>query len=459
MDRYPWTCLEQRLSQAVVLEDTAGWERVRAELPLYADRDGLLRYYAVPWLAGSDTLTAYVLSLTHEAGWEIPQPARQLLIEGLQGVAQGRILRGNPLDRDDRVERQLAALESLSRFGAARAEWIDALDFQPALLPTSALLDWIGVLQRVDGIARRAARRAEALQILRARIDFQGTVMSFSTETDDAWWWLMASADRNAVTGVLRVLEEPQWQADLPRLWRGAWMRQKRGHWDTTPANAWGVLAARRFARKFEKTAVVGEAVATLGDAAQRHDWQQPAGTLEFDWPAGTAQLELRQAGGGAPWAIVQSRAAIPLRAPLSSGYRIEKTMTPLEASGDGYARGDLWRVRLEIDAQSDMTWVAVEDPIPPGAMVLGSGLGGDSALLARGERREGRAWPAYEERRQDSFRAYYEFVPKGRFTLEYTLRLNTPGRFELPATRVEAMYAPEMFGERPNPPIEVRMP
>jgi len=40
--------------------------------------------------------------------------------------------------------------------------------------------------------------------------------------------------------------------------------------------------------------------------------------------------------------------------------------------------------------------------------------------------------------------------------TVEYTLRLNQSGRFNLPPTRVEALYAPEMFGELPNDMIEV---
>jgi alpha-2-macroglobulin len=35
-------------------------------------------------------------------------------------------------------------------------------------------------------------------------------------------------------------------------------------------------------------------------------------------------------------------------------------------------------------------------------------------------------------------------------------VRLNNPGQFLLPATRVEAMYAPEMFGESPNATIAV---
>ena len=44
----------------------------------------------------------------------------------------------------------------------------------------------------------------------------------------------------------------------------------------------------------------------------------------------------------------------------------------------------------------------------------------------------------------------------KGSLILEYTMRLNQSGRFNLPPTRVEALYAPEMFGELPNDVVEV---
>lgn len=39
---------------------------------------------------------------------------------------------------------------------------------------------------------------------------------------------------------------------------------------------------------------------------------------------------------------------------------------------------------------------------------------------------------------------------------MEYTIRLNNVGEFSLPPTRVEALYAPEMFGESPNAKIKV---
>src|SRR5690606_16598740 len=90
--------------------------------------------------------------------------------------------------------------------------------------------------------------------------------------------------------------------------------------------------------------------------------------------------------------------------------------------------------------------------PVPAGSTILGGGLGGRGSLLADADSREGWAWLAYEERRFDAYRAYYRFVPKGKWSVEYSVRLNNPGEFLLPATRVEALYAPEMFGELPNP-------
>ena len=102
------------------------------------------------------------------------------------------------------------------------------------------------------------------------------------------------------------------------------------------------------------------------------------------------------------------------------------------------------------------MSWVVVNDPVPAGATILGTGLGRDSQILSGGETRQGWVWPAFEERKLDSFRAYYRFVPKGKWTVEYTARLNNAGEFLLPPTRVEAMYAPEMFGEMPNAKLKV---
>ena len=143
-------------------------------------------------------------------------------------------------------------------------------------------------------------------------------------------------------------------------------------------------------------------------------------------------------------------RPCVPIRP------QVRKTLTPIEQAVPGrHSRGDLLRVTLDVTASTDMTWVVVSDPIPAGASILGSGLGRDSLLATQGEQTRAQnrsaAWPAFEERSFEAYRSYYRYLPRGTVQLRYTLRLNNVGDFAVPPTRVEALYAPELFGEAPN--------
>ena len=459
MGQYPYTCLEQEVSRAVALRDEGRWKVLAATLPSYLDGDGLLKYFPrMP--EGSEVLTAYVLSVIHESGWRLPPDVEGKMETALRRFVTGALIRRSALPTADLSIRKLAALEALSRHGKADPALLSSLTVEPNLWPTSAVLDWWNVLHRVAGVPTREARLREAEQIVRARLNLQGTVTGFSTERADQLWWLMVSADVNALRLILHLLEANQWPQDLPRLTRGAIARQRRGAWDLTVANAWGALAVEKFAGALERIPVGGTTTATLAGASERLEWSaSPAGaTLSLPWPAtGTDEVRVTHEGTGNPWVTVQALAAVPLRAPLSTGYRIARTIIPVEQRQPGrWSRGDILRVRLSVEAQSDMTWVVVNDPVPAGSSHLGGALRGSSTIASQAERQEGFTWPAFEERAFDAFRAYYAFAPKGEFALEYTIRLNQSGRFQLPTTRVEALYAPEMFGELPNDPIEV---
>jgi uncharacterized protein YfaS (alpha-2-macroglobulin family) len=460
MASYPYTCLEQQVSRSVALRDQELWKRTAGKLASHLDGDGLLKYFPL-MQHGSDALTAYVLSLADEAGYALPAYQKERMLEGLAAFVSGRIVRGSPLATADLAVRKVAALEALSRAGRVKADMLESFSVAPNLWPTSAVIDWYLVLQRTPDLPQHAARLAQAEQILRTRLNLQGTTMTFSTERQDDWWWLMASADVNANRLLLAVLEQRGWQADMGRLARGTLGRQRKGRWGTTVANAWGVLALEKFSRKFESAPVSGSSSATLAGASKSAelDAARQDASVQLPWPRGEQQLQLKHSGSGKPWATVQSRAAIPLKAPLSTGYQIRKSVTPVEQAVPGvWTRGDVYRVRLDLEAQSDMTWVVVDDPIPASASVLGTGLGSDSRILAKGEKAEGGwVWPAFQERMFDAFRSYFEFVPKGKWVVEYTVRLNNAGRFVLPPTRVEAMYSPEMFGELPNAPVAVK--
>jgi uncharacterized protein YfaS (alpha-2-macroglobulin family) len=458
MKEYPFSCLEQKISRAVVLQEKEGWRSLMSALPSYLDEDGLAKFFPV-MRQGNDGLTAYLLSVSQEAGLEIPEPLREKMLKGLKDFVEGRVNRYSILPTADLSLRKLTALEALSRFGAAEKTLLGPITIEPNLWPTSALLDWINILSRVKDISDRTKKLKETEQILRSRMNLQGTVMNFSTEKSDNLWWLMTTPDTNAARALLTILPMDGWKDDQAKIAQGLLGRMKRGRWETTLANAWGLLAVKKLETLYDSVPVSGRTEATLDKKTELTDWSRnPAGQeVLFPWPPKKEVLQITHQGSGSPWATIRSLAAIPLQQPVSNGYAIRKTWIPVEQkNGTTWHKGDVVRVRLELESQADMTWVALSDPIPAGSMILGSGLGRDSSLLTEEELERGRVWETFRERSMEALRVYYEFVPKGKWTVEYTLRLNNGGTFYLPETRVEALYAPEMFGELPNRKMEI---
>ena len=199
-----------------------------------------------------------------------------------------------------------------------------------------------------------------------------------------------------------------------------------------------------------------------LGSTAREVVWQdQKAPPVLLPWPAqgSTEQLHLQQLGTGKPWATVATVAAVPLTAPVAHGLAVKRDVFPVSQRKPGqWAVGDSYRVRLSITSNAPQTWVVVRDALPSGATPLSRGLGRDSAMESDPSTtaRDWRNRPSFEEHAADSYRAYYRWVSEGSWQVEYTVRLNNAGRFELPPTRVEAMYAPEVFGETPAMSFEV---
>jgi uncharacterized protein YfaS (alpha-2-macroglobulin family) len=460
MRQYPYGCLEQRVSVAVALGDPKLWSAIIADLPSYTDADGLLKYFPI-MTNGSDVLTAYFISITHEAGLSIPAESEAALEKGLSDFVEGKIVREGPILAADLPLRKLAAIDALARAGHADPAMLGSITIDPNLWPDSAVIDWWSILLRVPQIPDRDQRLKAAEQVMRARLNQQGTAMHLSSDARNDMWWLMVSPDCNMVRLTLLLLDNNLWHDDLPLVMRGALALQMHGAWTETITNAWGTLAVRKFATAFEATPVAGITSASIQAATQRLDWAKDpkGGNFGFDWPPSESDLKIDHSGSGHPWAQIRALAAVPITQPFSSGYRITRTLLPVEnANHHGWKRGDLVRVHLKVEAQTDMTWVVVNDPIPAGASHLGTGLGRDSAIATSGEKvdTESFVWPIYAERAFDAFRAYYDYVPKGTFEIEYTIRLNQSGTFQIPATRIDALYEPEMFGELPNSPFEV---
>ncbi|MES2055632.1 MAG: MG2 domain-containing protein [Pseudomonadota bacterium] len=472
MTAYPYECFEQTLSRAVALGDGGAWARLAASIPTYQASDGLLRYWPSDSLTGSEALTAYVMSMTAEAGLPIPEAPRTRMIEAMKAVLDGRLRREEY--GDVRLQR-VAALTALARQGVATPGMLGQIGIAPNEMPTSTLADYLVALDRIPGIANAAALKSSAEAVLRTRLVYEGTRLDLSDQ-NTAPWWLMSSGDEASIKAVIATLGRPGWQDDAPKMMVGVSLRQLRGHWDTTTANAWGTVAARKFGALYPASAITGPTTLSLGSSTITRSWPLAVDLRKasFPLPAATTPLKMAQAGPAGPWAMVSVSAAVPLKQPLFAGYKMTKKTETVQARTPGtLTRGDVVKVTITVEASAERNWVVVNDPIPAGATIVGN-LGGQSQILAGQAKAgdgenftavdgDGKVWDvqagvqaSYVERRRDSWRGYFAWVPRGSFTIVYLMRMNGAGHFSLPPTRVEAMYSPAIRAQLPNAPVTV---
>lgn len=464
MRSYPFFCLEQRTSKAVSLKDPGLWAIIENSIDRYVSPNGLVNYYPTDGGEGYDVLTAFVLSATHEVGWQVPQQAREKMLAGLQRFVAGQLTQRYDYYRNDSLElteRKIAALEALSRYGHARPEHADTLKLELKRLSTRALSDWARVLHRTQWPQREQKLNAVLGEIRnRYKLGARGAVLT-NAEAENRWW-LMYSDDVTAVRLILLALEVPGMEKDLDALVQGAVHRQQHGHWLTTQANVWGSIALEKYGQRVAQSALSGKTMLTLGTQRREVDWAKQVNGDSFvlPLPDERTRLQLSHQGHGAPMVQVLASAFAPLTAPVAQGAQVTKLVTPVKQAKPGvWSAGDVARIALTFHFDAPQGWVVVSDPIPAGATILG-GLprqGDQESAQTNPDRWWWYARPMYVERTFSVYRAYYEYLHGGTHTVEYEIRLNNPGRFQLPPTHVEAMYVPQVYADQPNAVWEVK--
>jgi hypothetical protein len=229
------------------------------------------------------------------------------------------------------------------------------------------------------------------------------------------------------------MVDDPAWKDDIGRLARGALGRQQKGRWDHDHRQRLGRAGDRR-SRASSRRAGHGQAPAdTLANGASL--WTAPArGTVLQAWPRAGEPLEAAPPGQPA------SRGP-PCRAwpPCPQGGRCRAATASPAPSRRSSRRPGAVVARRRLPrapghrAQADMSgwwWTIRFRPAPACSAPAWAAI---RRSLSGGERAAAGCYPAFQERTFEAFRAYYEFVPKGRWSVEYTVRLNNEGRFSLP--------------------------
>ena len=305
------------------------------------------------------------------------------------GAARSRVARGRSLDPQGRGA---AGARALGPQGQPTSD-LASIAIEPNLWPTSAVIDWFDLLKRApdcrerdEQLARGRADPALAAQLPGHDDGLLHRAHRLPVVADDL-------GRRERQSGAAGHARSGQAGARTCRAWcAAAWGGSSAAtgtrRWPT-PGACWRWRSSRA---KFEKRA--GDRRDRRGSwrkQERRLDWSKQAEgrQLMFSWPPGRPTSSLAQDGTGKPWATVQSLAAIPLQGSrFRRGYGSGARCRAVEQKTPGkWTRGDVMRVRLDLEAQSDMTWVVVNDPVPAGASDPRHGPG--PRLADPGERRK----------------------------------------------------------------------
>ncbi|TGD94849.1 MG2 domain-containing protein [Methylobacterium nonmethylotrophicum] len=456
LDRYPYGCTEQVVSRALPLLsvnrlaalaqlglDGAADERVRAAIDRVLSRQDASGAFGL-WSAGNAEdlwLTAYAtdfLTRARERGFAVPPQPMALALDRLRNtVANATEVTEGGLD-------------------LAYAAYVLARNGRPVMGDLRYLAD-----TKLASFSTPLARGqiAAALALLgdraRARTAFEAAVAALRAERDTGAYRADYGSRLRDGAGLIALSAETGVARDsLGAL--GAVVGEERGTRPTsTQEQAWLVLAASELA----KDAAGKDAPALTLDGAP------VSGALYRTFPGAT--LEARPVTvanrGTAPVQLalgVSGNPAVPEPAE-SKGYTVERGYYRLDGSPAnlaGIRQNDRLVVVLKVtEAKASAGRLLLVDRLPAGLEI-------DNPKLLDADAVAGLAWaksdvtPTHTEFRDDRFVAAYERSPSQSafFSVAYTVRAVTPGRYVHPAATIEDMYRPERYGRTAFGVLEV---
>ena len=455
---YPYGCIEQSTSSLIpwltvqeLSPHIPGFaqipqKKVQAAIQAGADRllsmqlpDGSFCYWPgrstpAPWA------TAYAgmaLMMAAEKGASVPPSAieslKKNLIESLRGIAAEKSASA--------LEAHTRALFALALAGSPQSAYQNLLaDRLAELTPTARYLLAAAIAIENPG---KPTTLATAKSILDSKTPF-------TLKNDD---WMPWSAEK-ALNLIAWLAIEPKGPQPTKALDRMLHERNPYGHWRTTWANGWSLLAMAEFA----KTQKPGDQPVNLsfetatGTETIALTREQPTAARSFKLTP-DLKLALRTDHNAFVRLKIAAKPQIaPIQPVATNGLSIDRIYERIHADGSAQIltepqAGDLIRVSLRVTLPTDDTrYLVIEDPLPAIFETVNTEF--KSQRAAAGIRTSENDWQvSHSELRSDRAAFFLDEVPrKGTYTVSYLARCTLAGQATAPPAKVESMYDPENF-------------
>ncbi len=454
LDRYPYGCAEQLTSRAmplVYLDDVASSIGIAADAAVkkrvQAAIEGVLSDQAAsgsfglwgPEGAGYDLwLDAYVtdfLTRAAEKGYDVPDTARTLALDNLSN----RIAYAN--DFDNGGEDIAYALYVLARAGrAAIGDLRYYTDSKLSAFRTPLAKAQLGAAMALYGDRDRAGR---AFQSALRDLDIQETI---------AIWRHDYGTNLRDQAAVLTLAAETSEQSvDLKALATKIALTEQRKRYTSTQEDAWMLMAAAALIKDSAKTDFMIDGERIAAPLFRRYGGDKIA----------AAPVSIQNLGSDRLDAVV-TETGVPLKPDPAggNGFKIVRQYyTPEGEPADVTTVGqnDRYVVVLTVTADHDSGGrVLVVDPIPAGFEIENPDISASGDTSAYD-------WlstdtPTHTEARTDRFVAAFDRDDGDslEYSVAYTVRAVSPGKFTQPAATVEDMYRPEYEARTATGTVEV---
>jgi uncharacterized protein YfaS (alpha-2-macroglobulin family) len=490
---YPYGCLEQKTSRAlpiILFGDVVKAFRIHAfpdgnnsmeeviqtylnDVPKYQNFSGGFSYWT-----GGEYVSPYVsvyamLALTKakEKGYHINS---ECFDKGLAYLKT--IVRNNSIDRFGlmywHATRALAlsVLADNNYYDASAAELLFQRREELPLFARAML--WKAIVKG-HGYALMAD---ELRRDLSNAIKMSPTSAHFEEPSSSGLEWTFHSTMRTTAAVLQTFLELDREQVPwAEKVVKYILQERKIGRWRTTQENTYVFWALGTYFQIFEKETpdfssrvlidgkeilneiyrgrTVDTRTARVGLGALRKETKLP---LEFN-KTGDGRMYYTARMTYAPKSNVVIK-------PRDEGIRILKTLEDENghAVTNGKFKAGAWyKIKLTVSSAQDRNFLVVDDPLPAGFEAVNVNLATSGAAAKQAVSHSYRSWWSYgdfdnSELRDDRVVIFADWFSKGTHTFSYLARATTYGTFELPVTKAEEMYAPEVFGTTGNQTVIV---
>ncbi|MFT3783520.1 MAG: alpha-2-macroglobulin family protein [Nibricoccus sp.] len=284
----------------------------------------------------------------------------------------------------------------------------------------------------------------------------------FWRDTEFSWWWYHAPIETQAlmIEAFAEVANDMKAVEDC-KVWL---LKQKQTqNWKTTKATAdaiYGLLV--RGDNLLASDALVevslgGETIKPEKVEAGTGFYEQKFAAAEIKPAMGNVKVTKTDAGvswGSVHWQYLEDMAKVTPHE--GTPLKLKKTLWTKETTSKGQVLkpvkgavsvGDELVVRIELRTDRDMEYVHLKDQRGSGTEPVN--------VLSRYKYQDGLGY--YESTRDTASHFFIDYLPKGVYVFEYSVRVQLKGNYQTGIAEIQCMYAPEFNSHSESIPLEVK--